>query len=179
MKIHQADTYKYEMKHFGKLLNQDKGKEGACFDNVVNFCKEYNAASRNTSVSLVMGLRTYDDGHCTMGYHYLVRDDDTLEFVDPQYWRYTFVELHNWTLDDYNKDCDEFHREYGFTQSSEFFQWYCSNGYRKVFQNSIRLIKSLSDIKISDKSINEYFKDEYVNAEPKYGTKQLHKLNVY
>ena len=87
MKINQADTYKYEISHFGKLVEHAEGKAGACFDNVIDYCEKYKELGQNTGVSLVLGLRTFDDDKCTMCYHYLVKNNDTGEFSDPQYWQ--------------------------------------------------------------------------------------------
>ena len=64
MKIEHAFTYQYETKRFGKMLEHSPAKEGSCFDNVINFCKLYREKGRNTGVSLVVGLRGWDNA-CT------------------------------------------------------------------------------------------------------------------
>jgi hypothetical protein len=180
MKIQQADTYQYEMKHFNKLLGMDKGVAGECFKNVKQFCKEYQSAGRKTSISLVIGMKSWDSGEVTMCYHYLVKDDETGEYTDPQYWRYTFIELHNWTLEDYTKECDRFEDEHDYHPAQEFFTWYCFNGFGKTIENSVKLIKSLSDfrVKISDKAIECYCRDGYDDCQPKFGNRIIEKLRI-
>ena len=180
MKIEHAFTYQYETKHFGKMLEHAPVKEGSCFDNVINFCKLYKELSRNTSVSLVLGLRGWDNA-CTMGYHYLVKDDDTGEFTDPQYSRYTFIELHNWSLEDYVKECNEFEQRHGERHSSEFYQWYKENGFYSPMLNALKLIKSLASYRIhglSDKAIKEYINEYLVSEEPRYGTQVIQFRNL-
>lgn len=180
MKIHQANTYAYEKKHFGKLLEQDKGVAGECFKNVKQFCKEYRALGRQASVSLVIGMKAWDTGDATMCYHYLVKDDETGEYADPQYWRYTFIELHNWTLEEYEKECDKFESENDYHPAQEFFSWYVYSGYAKIIENSIKLIKSLASwrVKLSDKAIETYLKGEYDDCQPKFGTRIIEKLQI-
>lgn len=180
MKIHQANTYVYEKKHFGKLLEQDKGVAGECFKNVKQFCKEYRALGRHASVSLVIGMKAWDSGDATMCYHYLVKDDETGEFTDPQYWRYTFIELHNWSLEEYEKECDKFESENDYHPAQEFFTWYVYSGYAKIIENSIKLIKSLASwrVKLSDKAIETYLKGEYDDCQPKFGTRIIEKLQI-
>lgn len=180
MKIEHAFTYQYETKHFGKMLEHSPAKEGSCFDNVINFCKLYREKGRNTGVSLVVGLRGWDNA-CTMGYHYLVKDDDTGEFSDPQYSRYTFIELHNWSLDEYIKECDEFEAQHGERHSSEFYEWYKENGFYKPMINALKLIKSLAGYRIptlSDKAIKDYVDTYLVSEKPKYGTQIIKRLNL-
>lgn len=180
MKIQQANTYKYEMAHFNKLLDQDKGVAGQCYKNVRQFCKDYQNEDRDVSVSLVIGMKAWCEGGPTMCYHYLVKDNETGEFADPQYWRYTFIELHNWSLEDYEKECDKFESENGYHPAQEFFTWYVYNGYSKVIENSLKLIKSLSSwqVKLSDKTIANYLKGEYDDCQPKFGTKIIQKLDI-
>lgn len=180
MKIQHAFTYRYDINHFGCSIEHSGIKEASCFDNVIEFCKAYQSKGRNVGVALVVGLRGWEES-CTMGYHYLVKDLDTEEFADPQYSRYTFIELHSWTLEDYERECSEFEQVYGEKHCSEFYQWYCSNGYRKVMENGVKLIKSLSDcgVKLSDESIRDYFREDFENVKPKYGTQQIYKINVH
>lgn len=179
MKIEHAFTWKYEMNHFGEMLEHPPTKEGSCFENVINFCELYKSKGRNTSVSLVIGLRAWEDS-CTAGYHYLVKDDDTGEFSDPQYSRYTFIEIHNWSLEDYKKDCNEFFKEHDFEQSSEFYQWYVNNGFGKSFEKGLGFIKSLATwrIKLTDADIKERCTARFIDAEPKYGKQVVSKLEV-
>lgn len=179
MKINQVDTYKYEISHFGKLVEHAEGKAGACFDNVIDYCEKYKELGQNTGVSLVLGLRTFDDDKCIMCYHYLVKNNNTGEFSDPQYWRYTFVELHNWSLDEYKREIEEFENEKGFRQSSEFFQWYCENN-NKALKSVIKLIKDLADgkVKLTSQAIRDYFELGYINFKPTYGKKMFSLLNV-
>lgn len=181
MKIEHAFTYQYETKHFGEMLEHTEIKEGHCFENVINFCDLYNSKGRNTGVSLVVGLRAWDFGGCTSGYHYLVKDIDTGEFSDPQYSRYTFVEIHSWSLEEYKKDLEGFYIEQGFEQSSEFFQWYCDNGFGKVFEKSLELIKALAScrVKLSNKEIKEDCARNLPAVQPKYGTQIIEFKNVY
>ena len=179
MKIEHAFTYQYETKHFGKMLEHSPTKKGSCFENVINYCKLYKSLGRNTSVSLVVGLRSWEE-HCTMGYHYLVRDDDTLEYSDPQYSSYTFVELHNWTLEDYEQECKEYEEAFGEQHCDEFFQWYCSIGFGKALESAVKLIKNLAGyrIKLTDKEIKERFREGYYGNAPKYGKQAIQHLNV-
>lgn len=180
MKIEHAFTYKYETNHFGVMLDHVGIKEGRCFENVTSFCETYRKRGRNVSVSLVIGLRSWENSSCTSGYHYLVRDDETGEFSDPQYSRYTFIEIHNWSLEDYKKDCEEFVEECGIEQSSEFFQWYCENGFSKTFKKGLQFIKAIASyrVRLSDKDIKEDCATGIVYAKPKYGTKVIQYLNV-
>lgn len=180
MKIHQANSYAYEMNHFGKPLEFSSGVAGECFKNVKQFCKEYTNAGRNVSVSLVIGMRSWDSGEATMCYHYLVKDNETGEYSDPQYRRYTFIELHNWSLEDYEKECDKFESENDYHPAQEFFTWYVYSGYAKVIENSVKLIKSLSSwrVKLSDKAIETYLKGEYDDCQPKFGTRIIEKLQI-
>lgn len=178
MRIEQADTYKYEMKHFGKLLDQGHGEDGACYKNVKTFCKEYKDMGRNVSVSLVVGIRTWCDDEATYGYHYLVKDDDTGEFADPQYWRFTFIELHNWSLEDYIKESDEYEKASGQHHLNEFFAWCCTDGFEKTIENALKLIKSLSNYKVrlSNKTIEQYCREQYSECPPTYGKRVITRL---
>lgn len=180
MKIHQANTYAYEKKHFGKLLEQDKGVPGECFKNVKKFCKEYKDLGRDVSVSLVIGMKAFEFADVAMCYHYLVKDNETGEYADPQYWRYTFIELHNWSLEDYEKECDKFESENEFHPAQEFFSWYNYSGYHKAMVNAMNLIKNIATWKpkLSDKAIESYFKDTYDDCQPKYGTRIIEKLQI-
>lgn len=180
MKIEHAFTWKYEMNHFGEMLEHAPTKEGSCFENVINFCELYKSKGRNTSVSLVIGLRSWDNS-CTAGYHYLVKDDDTGEFSDPQYSRYTFIEIHNWSLEDYKKDCKEFEDTYGFAQTSEFYQGYVNNGFGKAFESALTLIKALAEwrIKLTNADIKERCMRGLIDATPKYGVQVVKKLEVH
>lgn len=180
MTIHQANTYKYEMKHFGKLLEQNKGAEGECFKNVKKFCKDYLELDRDVSVSLVIGMRAWCEGEATMCYHYLVKDNTTGEFIDPQYWRYTFIELHNWSLEDYEQECNHFEEKFGYPPAQEFFSWYCQSGYRKIIENALKLIKSLSHfrVKLPDKKIESYCRDFGDVVSPIFGKKVISKLII-
>lgn len=179
MKIEHAFTWKYEMNHFGEMLEHAPTKEGSCFENVINFCEFYKSKGRNTSVSLVVGLRAWEDS-CTAGYHYLVKDDDTGEFSDPQYSRYTFIEIHNWSLEDYKKDCKEFEDTYGFAQTSEFYHWYVNNGFGKSFEKGLELIKCLANrrIKLRNADIKERCETDFIDAKPRYGSQVIQKLAV-
>ena len=180
MKIEQANTYLYEMNHFGKLSEMDKGTAGECFKNVKQFCKDYRNLGRKCSVSLVIGMKAWDSADVTMCYHYLVKDDDTGEYADPQYWRYTFIELHNWSLEEYEQECDKFESENGYHPAQEFFTWYCFSGYGKVIENTLKLIKSLSDfrVKVSDKAIESYCRNGYDDCQPKFGNRVIKKLRI-
>lgn len=180
MKIQQANTYVYEKENFGRLLEQDKGVPGQCYRNVKQFCKDYQLLGKDVSVSLVVGMRAWDSGQATMCYHYLVKDNQTGEFADPQYWRYTFIELHNWSVSDYIKECEMFEDEHGYHPAEEFFSWYCSNGYSKIIENSLKLIKSLScwRLKLSEKDIEIYCRNEYAGCKPNYGHQVIEKLRI-
>lgn len=179
MKIEHAFTWQYEIKHFGEMLKHVPTKEGSCFENVINYCELYKSKGRNVSVSLVVGLRAWEE-HCTAGYHYLVKDDDTGEFSDPQYSRYTFIEVHNWSLEEYKQECNEYKLVHGEGHSSEFFQWYKENGFYKIMVNAVKLIKSLAGhrIHLTDKQIKEYFYEVLVSQKPKYGCQKIQTLNV-
>lgn len=180
MKIHQANTYTYENGHFGKLLEQGQGVPGECFKNVKKFCEDYRLAGRDVSVSLVVGMKAWDTAEATMCYHYLVKDNQTGEFADPQYWRYTFIELHNRSLEEYNQECDKFQEENGYHPAEEFFSWYCLNGYGKAIEHSLKLIKSLSDfrVKLADKEIEAYRRGCYDGCKPLYGKQVIEKLRI-
>lgn len=179
MKIEHAFTWQYEMKHFGEMLKHVPTKEGSCFENVINYCELYKSKGRNVSVSLVIGLRAWEE-HCTAGYHYLVKDEDTGEYSDPQYSRYTFIEIHNWSLEDYKKDCEEFAEEYDCQQTSEFYHFYVNNGFGKAFEKGLSLIKALASrrIRLPDAAIKERCLQGFLDSKPKYGTQVIKRLNV-
>ncbi|MNK14267.1 hypothetical protein D3C87_323670 [compost metagenome] len=183
MKIYQANTYDYEMKHFGRLLKQDRGEEASCFKNVKQFCRDYIKEGRDVSVSLVVGLRGWcDQAGSTLSYHYLVKDNETGEFTDPQYWRFTFIELHNWSLKDYEKECNEFQEIYDKHPKQEFFKWYCDFGFLHIIEHSLKLIKSFSSgqrLRLSNKRIEEYCRDDDCDYEiPKYGKGMIPLLDL-
>jgi hypothetical protein len=181
VEIKQANTYTYEMKHFGELLKLGSGVPGECFKNCKHFAEQYRKLGRDVSISLVLGMRSFESSDVAMCYHYLLKDNETQEYIDPQYWRYTFIELHNWSVEEYIKDCCNFEDEHGIHPAEEFFMWYVENGYNKVLENSMRCIKALSNIRVrlSDNKIKEYLSATGCGFKPTYGKQVINKLSIY
>lgn len=179
MQIKQSYTYKYEQKHFSRNIEHKETVGGQCFKNVKGYCKTYKELGRNVLVSLVFGMRSWDDGNCTYGYHYLVKDADTGEFTDPQYSRYTFVELHSWTPEEYDKECDEFEFENKVHPAEEFAYHYVMK-YNKQILAVMRFIKTQGWCKTSDKKLKDvcYVDPEELNVKPKYGNQELELFNI-
>lgn len=178
MEIKQAFTYKYETKHFGEMLKHDV-VAGQCFKNVANFCKTYADKGRNVMVSLTFGMRTYEEGATSYGYHYLVRDADTGEYSDPQYSRYTFVELHSWTLEDYVKECKEFENVHDIYPAEEFAYHYVHR-FKKQLSAAMKFIKSQGYCKLTDAEIRESVRTDVKEllVKPKYGTQEIYCFNI-
>ena len=178
MQIKQSNTYKYETKHFGKMLEHDV-VAGECFNNVKTFCSTYASLGRNVSVSVVIGMRSWDDGGATYGYHYLVKDEDTGEYSDPQYARYTFVELHSWSLKDYIRECEVFEDKYGGPPAEEFAFHYAVI-YKKQLLAALKFIKSQGWCRVSDAKLKEYLQidADVLTVQPKYGRKAIECFNI-
>lgn len=178
MQIKQASTYRYDQRHFQRNIDHEVTVAGECFRNVKDYCRTYEKLGRNVLVSLVFGLRTWED-NCTYGYHYLVKDCDTGEYSDPQYSRYTFVELHSWSLVDYEKECGEFEENYGIHPAEEFAYHYVRN-YKKQLSAAMKFIKSQGHCKLTDAEIKEVcYTSPYQHTEmPKYGTKEIKLFDI-
>lgn len=180
MQIKQAFTYGYEQEHFGKNL-EHVTVASECFKNVKNYCKTYKELGRNVRVSLVMGLRAWDSGTCTYGYHYLVKDADTGQYSDPQYSRYTFVELHSWTPEEYEQECKMFEHNYDGHPAEEFAFYYVEL-YQKQLRAALKFIKTNGWSRLlSDKAINEYVSlfDEQLTAKPEFGKTEVALFNIH
>lgn len=178
MQIKQAFTYRYDQKHFQHNIEHEVTEAGACFRNVKGYCKTYEELGRNCHVSLVFGLRTWDSG-CSAGYHYLVKDASTGEYSDPQYSRYTFVELHSWSLSEYMKECEEFEALHK-THPAEEFAYHYVREYKKQLSAALKFIKAQGHCKLSDAEIKEIcYTDPLQHTEiPKYGKKEIEPLNI-
>lgn len=178
MQIKQSYTYKYEQRHFSRNIDHPITEGGQCFKNVKGYCKTYRELGRNVLVSLVFGMRSWDDGNCTYGYHYLVKDAETGEFSDPQYSRYTFVELHSWEPEDYEKECSEFESEQGVHPAEEFAYSYVLK-YNKQILAAMRFIKTQGWCKLSDKKLKEVCSaDPDEVCEPQYGKQEISLFNI-
>jgi hypothetical protein len=178
LKIQQADRYKYEMRHFGKSVEGFKIESGQCFENVKGFCDKYASLGRSVRVSLVLGLRTWGKSDLTFGYHYLVHDEDTGEYSDPQYGRYTFIELHSWSVKEYDKECVEFERSYDMHPAQEFAYHYIEK-YKKQLTAVIKLIKTQGHCKLSDANIRARLTSEpEERIQPKFGRQEIELFRI-
>lgn len=178
MQIKQAFTYRYDQNYFQRNIEHKVTKAGECFRNVKGYCNTYENLGRNVSVALVFGLRSWDTS-CTYGYHYLVKDSDTGEYSDPQYSRHTFVELHSWSLSDYEKECKEFEENHNVHPAEEFAYYYVLK-YKKQLLAAMKFIKSQGHCKLTDAEIKEvcYTDPEQHIEIPKYGKKEIEPLNI-
>lgn len=124
--IYQADTYHYDMKHFGKYTECHHGEAGKCFNNVFAFAKHYNALGKTVDVILGIGGRAFDESN-VFCYHFLLQDRETGDYIDPQYRRFTFLPLHKWSMLNYQRETDEFEATHDYRHAEEFAAWYCEN----------------------------------------------------
>ncbi len=155
--IHQADTYKYDMKHFGKDTKCDQGASGECYNNVFAFAKHYKQLGKIMNIILVFGGRAWDNNN-VFGFHYLLQDANTGEYIDPQYRRYTFFPVHQWTVEEYKVDMKEFKKRFGYKQAEEFAAWYCDKHKDYVEAGSL-MVRAMADYrKPSKKVIQERMK---------------------
>lgn len=121
--IVQASTYHYDMRHFGKYLDCTHGESGACYSNVFLFADFYKKVGREFDVVLTFGGRSWDNAN-VFGYHYVLRDTETREYIDPQYSRSTLLPVHEWTLAEYRKEFDEFVKDTGEIPTGDFAAFY-------------------------------------------------------
>lgn len=122
--IYQADTYKYDMKNFGRYLDCTHGRSGMCYFNVFTFADFYKEYGKSFNIVLTFGGRSWDDGVCTFGYHYILQDVVTGEYIDPQYRRSTFIPVHVWSLEEYRKEYEDFTSQRGEIPTGDFAAWY-------------------------------------------------------
>jgi len=167
--IFQADTYHYDMKHFGECPKCPDGVAGACFNNVFMFEKHYAALNKQMDIVLSIGGRSFDSSS-VFCYHFLLQDKDTLEYIDPQYRRYTFLPLHKWSLDDYSRETKEFEEKQGYTHAEEFAAWYCEN-FADYIEAGCLMIRAMANYrKPSKKTIREHTKELVgYGVKPEYG----------
>ena len=168
MKFGKASTYHYDMKHFGCMLKHDvKIIPGQCFRNVARLEKFYASLGRNMRIVLVYGGRWWDNG-CQMGYHFLLQDADTGEYVDVQYRVYFFFVLHSWTPQEYRDERYNFLKKYRHQFSCDFFDYYFNN-YKSLMLTAKTLLKKLHKFRGEGQTHNER---EYA-IKPEFGTQEF------
>lgn len=173
--IYQADTYHYDRKHFNRDTNCPDGKPGECYTNVKVFAKHYEALGKSVNIILAFGGRAWSCAN-VFGFHYLLQDSETGEYIDPQYGRFTFFPVHKWTVKEYKLDSKEHKKKFGYIQAEEFAGWYCENHKDYVEAGSF-LIRAMANHRKPSKSI---IKERMTNLEsgvkPAYGESLIKKV---
>lgn len=164
--IYRANTSEYNYSHFNTLdVSAPKGVMNHCYDNIVLYAKHYTKLGRDVSIVLVLGGKGLN-GDNGVTYHFLLEDNVTGEYIDPQLDTFTFILVHKWTFAEYKQERAKFKKLRNSDFTGHIFLWYVAEDYDYLY-SGLMLIQSIVQDKLTKKEVKQYMK--YMKSNIMYG----------